>query len=669
MARVTTSLSLLCLAACGGGKVDLGPTLPPAEAPPPVEVAEGVAPPAPKKVDSQPDQPPAALLQSDVAKRAAEVVGAFANFAPELTPDGQRLYFISDRDGIETIYAAPAGDPAAPAVRLLERAERVGGFLLSRDGKSLVFRSDTGGDENWSFFRSDLEGKELVELTPDAKLQRDDGIEPEGARGRIFYSARGHQSAATEIHELAIAGGKPARIVFTTPQPAQLADVSRDGKSLAVIRIASRSETWLDVVDVATGKARTIYPAPKGRAATVVSARFSADGKRLLLITDGGGEKPLLLAVDRTGKEVGRTTEATGEWSPLGCALSHKGDRFACALAIGERFELRVYDTGRLRPALSVKLPPGIGTPTGFSHTDDRLLVHWTTPAAPFDVLAVDMKSGEAKPLRSDARPGLDSLPPVKISVEEIKAHDGLPLRINVALPEKREGKLPVIVSYHGGPAHVSMLRWGMYLRFFTSLGYAWVEPNVRGSANFGRAFEMADNGPKRLDALKDVETTGRWAASQPWADPERVIVWGQSYGGYTVLMALSRAPDLWRAGVDLYGPSDWVSFLQSTTGLIREVFKVELGDLDKDRDFLESISPLREVAKIQDPLFVYAGANDPRVPRSESDQLVLALRGRGIPVEYMVAPDEGHALSRKPNQIAFMARAARFLEKNVPTP
>jgi dipeptidyl aminopeptidase/acylaminoacyl peptidase len=251
------------------------------------------------------------------------------------------------------------------------------------------------------------------------------------------------------------------------------------------------------------------------------------------------------------------------------------------------------------------------------------------------------------------------------VSITEIKAHDGLKLPINVFLPKNRSGKLPVIVSYHGGPAGSSQIRWSAIAAFFLSQGYAWVEPNVRGSGGFGRAFEEADNGPKRLEAFQDIERTGRWAASQPWADSSRVVVFGGSYGGYTVLVALTRMPQLWRAGVDLFGVANLKTFMATTAGYIRELFLLEFGDPEKDGAFLDSISPLKDADKIVAPLFVYAGANDPRVPRSESDLIVRALRERKVPIEYMVADNEGHSLARNGNLIEFLARSGQFLEQN----
>jgi dipeptidyl aminopeptidase/acylaminoacyl peptidase len=140
-------------------------------------------------------------------------------------------------------------------------------------------------------------------------------------------------------------------------------------------------------------------------------------------------------------------------------------------------------------------------------------------------------------------------------------------------------------------------------------------------------------------------------------------VVWGQSYGGYTTLMALTRQPTLWRAGVDLYGPADLRKFLLTTNAAIRKAFVTEFGDVEKDAALLEEFSPMRDVAKIERPLFVYTGQNDPRVPRSESDLIVGALRARGVPVEYMVAANEGHTVDRRETKIEFLTRAARFLE------
>jgi dipeptidyl aminopeptidase/acylaminoacyl peptidase len=345
--------------------------------------------------------------------------------------------------------------------------------------------------------------------------------------------------------------------------------------------------------------------------------------------------------------------------------VAKTGDALALALDAGNRNEIRLLDARTLKPRAQVTMPLGQGGIQDFSEDGKRLTAIWSTPSSPTDAWVVDAKTGKVTALRTEPRPSLKEVPAIEASITELRAHDGLALPINVYLPRKRSGKLPVIVSYHGGPASNSKIKWSASIAFFLAQGYAWVEPNVRGSGGFGRAFEEADNGPGRLEAFKDIEATGRWAASQPWADPDRVIIYGGSYGGYTVLVGLTRTPELWRAGVNLFGVANLKTFMATTSGFIREIFLLEFGDPDKDAAFLASISPLEDASKIVDPLFVYAGANDPRVPRDESDQVVSALRARKVPVEYMVAENEGHSLMRKENLVEFLARSARFLEKH----
>jgi dipeptidyl aminopeptidase/acylaminoacyl peptidase len=206
-------------------------------------------------------------------------------------------------------------------------------------------------------------------------------------------------------------------------------------------------------------------------------------------------------------------------------------------------------------------------------------------------------------------------------------------------------------------------------VRFLVSLGYAVVEPNVRGSTGFGRAFEEADNQERRTQALADVATVNAWTNAQPWCDPNRVAIWGASYGGYTTLMALTRTPTAWRAGVDLYGPADLLALLRGIPEDARVGAAAEFGDPNTQAAMLTELSPIRDVERIVAPLFVYAGQNDPRVPRRESDTIVQAMRDREMHVEYMVAADEGHNVERRDNQIELMTRTARFLAEAMGPP
>ncbi len=288
-------------------------------------------------------------------------------------------------------------------------------------------------------------------------------------------------------------------------------------------------------------------------------------------------------------------------------------------------------------------------------------------PASPADATPT-VRTPEQK-ARDDARAPLAN---ALLDAFTNATPDFSPDRKKVLFASRRGANREYYLGEVGNPgaAHRdhSERRWpgDAFVRFYVSLGYAFLEPNVRGSTGYGHAHEMTDNREKRADWLKDVEAVNAWTKAQPWADPSRVVVMGGSYGGYTVLIALTRQAPLWRAGVDYVGIANLFTFLRSSDQAIRAVWVDEFGDLDQDRALLAELSPLRDVDRIAAPLFVYAGQNDPRVPRAESDQVVQALRARRVPVEYQVAADEGHSLDHRENKVESMTRVARFLEDNV---
>jgi dipeptidyl aminopeptidase/acylaminoacyl peptidase len=623
-----------------------------------------------------PDAPAAADAAriAELSAQARPIVEAYIDTEPAFTADGTKVAFVSNRDGLPQLYLADPARPDAPPTRLTRTTERVTGPQPLADG-SILYRSDRGADENWSIFKVGLDGKDPVDLTPGEKLQRDVPMVPASAAGTMYFSARKMAEPASALYAQGLAEGAKARRLYGETVPGFLEDVSADGRQALWLRFLSFSESYVLLVDLASGSARVLHPA-EGKKARVTGAAFGADGKKVFIAgDDADGTRNVVLAIDPTsGKEVGRYVEkrpATG--LVVGICPSPSGDRVLASVAAGDHYELRLLDGGTLRASRPVKMPIGSGSPGAcpqtFSPDGKRMLVAWSTPQAPYDLMAVDTKSGRVAPLLEQSRVGLTGLPAIMTSVVQTRAFDGGRIPMLVHRPRGVSGKLPVIVSYHGGPAGVSTARWSAQIRFFTSLGYAYVEPNVRGSTGYGRAFEEADNGPRRLDAFKDIESSARWVASQPWADKDRLVVFGGSYGGYTTLIALTRQPDLWRAGVNLFGVADVRTLLKTTTGVIRDLFKLEFGELGKDDAFLASISPIVDADKIVDPLFVFAGANDPRVPRSESDMVVAAARKKGVPVEYMVKNNEGHSLARKENQIEFYSRAARFLEKHLALP
>jgi dipeptidyl aminopeptidase/acylaminoacyl peptidase len=606
-----------------------------------------------------------------LAVEAAAVYDAFANriggFVGQLTPDAKRILFGSNRDGSPQLYVGEVARPSAPPVPVTKGPERVEWAALTRDGRFVLFTRDRGADENSRIYRVGLDGAGLEDLTPEEGVRHDPPVLPLRRPDLMVYSKRRVTSPASTVLVQRVSGG-PARTVYEDPGPVWAIDAAPDGGRALLVRLLSPSESVILELDLERGGTRRVYP-PEGKKELVAAAAYSADGRTVFVATDGGGEVSALLALD-AGREVRARWQADPPTAMIDQVLaSPRGDLLAVRLDAGNRTDLRLLDARTLREKVRPRVPLGTAQLGEFTPDGARLTAALSLPGRPADPYAIDLRSGALAPLREDARPGLAGLARLETSLATVEAFDGKPIPMNVYLPADRAGRrLPVVVSFHGGPSGSSRFAWNPMARFYAGQGYAWIEPNVRGSTGFGRAWELADNRERRGDVLRDMETVNRWVRAQPWADPGRVVIFGGSYGGWVVLMGLTRQEDLWSAGVDLVGVADLRTLLRSTDQLIRALFVDEFGDLEQDAELLAAWSPLPDVDRIRDPLFVYQGANDPRVPRAESDAIVNALRRRGVPVEYMIAPDEGHSLDRRENVIEFLSRTARFLAEHLRT-
>jgi dipeptidyl aminopeptidase/acylaminoacyl peptidase len=226
--------------------------------------------------------------------------------------------------------------------------------------------------------------------------------------------------------------------------------------------------------------------------------------------------------------------------------------------------------------------------------------------------------------------------------------------------------KYPVIFDVHGGPEGQAQPTFNHVHQYFISRGYVLFVPNVRGSSGYGKNYIALDNVEKRMDSVADLAYAVKWLSKQPSVDPNRIAITGGSYGGFMVLSALTTYPDLWAAAVDIVGISNFVTFLENTSSYRRSHREGEYGSLEHDREFLKSISPIHHVDKITAPLMVIHGANDPRVPLGEAEQMVSALRGRGVPVEFLVYDDEGHGLVKLKNILDAYPKIADFLDTHL---
>ncbi|MBF6589233.1 MAG: S9 family peptidase, partial [Ktedonobacterales bacterium] len=244
---------------------------------------------------------------------------------------------------------------------------------------------------------------------------------------------------------------------------------------------------------------------------------------------------------------------------------------------------------------------------------------------------------------------------------------DGRQIPALLFTPRDLEARgLPVVVYVHGGPESQFRPSFNPVIQYLVNQGYAVLAPNVRGSTGYGYAYQSLDDVRLRMDSVNDLRHAARWLSDNGIGDPRRIAVMGGSYGGFMVLSALTTYPDIWAAGVDIVGIANFVTFLENTGPWRRKLREPEYGNLERDREFLEAISPINAVERISAPLFVVHGANDPRVPVGEAEQIVAALRTRGVPVEYLRFEDEGHGLQKRANRLVAYPQIARFLDRHV---
>lgn len=225
---------------------------------------------------------------------------------------------------------------------------------------------------------------------------------------------------------------------------------------------------------------------------------------------------------------------------------------------------------------------------------------------------------------------------------------------------------LPAVVIVHGGPESQYRPYFNFLIHYLVHNGYAVLAPNVRGSTGYGKAYSHLDDVEKRMDSVADLAHAAQWLQAQPEIDGERIAVYGGSYGGFMVLSALTTYPGLWAAGVDIVGISNFVTFLENTSDYRRGHREAEYGSLAEDREFLETIAPMKAIDRLEAPLFVIHGANDPRVPLSEAQQLVAALEEREVPVTFLVFDDEGHGLVKRANKMVAFPAVVEFLDRHL---
>jgi len=452
-----------------------------------------------------------------------------------------------------------------------------------------------------------------------------------------------------------------------------------DDGCLIVVRSHSSFDQDLYLTDLLSGTVRHLTP-DRGQT-SYGNVRWAVDGRGLNLVPDRGREFSDLAYMDLAPTEEGRHAAmslllAPG-WDVEALALSSDGRHLAYLTNTDGTSELGLLDEATHRALLGPPIPRGvIGPPRlhrraprlDFAPGGRKLAFTLSSPMHNADVWVMDLDAQDASPVTHSSRAGIPRGSFVEPELVHFPSFDGLEIPGLLYLPAgaQRDGHLPAIVEVHGGPESQRRPEFDLLYQYFVNRGYGVFAPNVRGSSGYGLTYVHLDDVEKRMDSVADLAEGARWLADAGVADPRRVAVMGGSYGGFMVLAALTSYPDLWAAGVDIVGIANFVTFLENTAPWRRHLREAEYGSLTTDRELLRDISPIHRVERIMAPLLVIHGANDPRVPIGEAEQIVQALGTRGVPVEYLRYGDEGHGLVRLANRLDAYPKVADFLDRHL---
>jgi dipeptidyl aminopeptidase/acylaminoacyl peptidase len=519
-------------------------------------------------------------------------------------------------------------------------------------GDSFLFVKDVGGGEFYQLYLDDLKTGDIKLLTDGKSRNTDPHWSYQG--DRVAYGSTKRTGNDVDIWVVNPFDPASAHMVAQMEGGGwSISDWSPDGKQLLVINGISVAESYVWLVDVASGKKELLTPKAGTETVAYSNANFAKDGKGVYMTSDAGSEFQRLVYLDLSNK---KTTVLTSDlqWDVDEVALSQDG-RWIAFIANEDGFSvLHVLETKTGKEIPVPKLPVGVAYLLRWRNHSQELAITLNGAKQPGDVYSVDLASGKMERWTFSETGGLNTAEFSDPQLIHWKSWDQRSISgFLYKPPAKFSGKHPVIIDIHGGPE-------GQFRPYFledenyymNELGIAIIFPNVRGSTGYGKTFQKLDNGFLREGSYKDINTLLDWIQTQPDLDASKVMITGGSYGGFMTLAVATNYNDRICCSVDVVGPSNLVTFLEHTSGYRQDLRRVEYGDErdPKMRAFLESIAPANKANNITKPLFVIAGANDPRVPASESAQMVEVVRKNGTPVWWLLGKDEGHGFSKKKN-------------------
>jgi dipeptidyl aminopeptidase/acylaminoacyl peptidase len=565
--------------------------------------------------------------------------------------DGAQLLVASDIPGTKQLFLVADG-----AMRqLTELAEPVSGQLLP-DGRILV-EMDVGGNERTQLYLLDGALEPLV--VDERFIHNTPHVGRDGTL--LAYATNRRDGVAFDVVVRDLRSGEEQS--FELGGWCEVAAISPDGRWIVAARLGERSgDSDLFLLDADTGE--SVHATPHEGEAEYYAPVWLPDSSAFLAATNDGRDRFAVARYDLASRTWQTLLESRWDLEPAG----DESGRSVLVTANEDGYSrLELRDPRMLELREEVPLPGrGVVEHPVFSKDGSLLAFAFSSVTDPNDVYVYDLDARELTRVTTSPRE-VDRATLVEPELLRYESFDGELIPVFLFRPDG-DGPFPVVVTVHGGPES----QWRPWFapsflpltQHLVARGYAVAAPNVRGSTGYGKRYEHLDDVRRRLDSVRDLASLHEWLSARPEIDGSRAVLYGRSYGGYMVLAGLALQPELWAAGLEMVGISSLVTFLENTSDYRRAARECEYGSLAHDRDFLVEASPITHVDAIRAPLFIQHGANDPRVPLSESEHIHRVLTEKGIPCELVVYEDEGHTIERLRNRIDCFTRAVAFLDR-----
>ncbi len=604
---------------------------------------------------------PAAAQDSDVAARVAAFGRINSATSPTLSPDGKRMAYLSNASGSPQIWIKDLATGATK--QLTQLPDPIGAVFWSPTADRLAYSVLPGGGLNTQVWVMDADGSGARRLTPGGR--ENNGLAGWSRDGRHLLVDTNKDNPAARDPALLDATTGAWRMLAANKGLNGISDVR--GDRAVIGRLIGRGDSNAYLVDLRTGRETLLTP-HDGKAETSWG-ELSADGRSVYVIANLDRDRQAFgtIALGRDGapapiRYFAERADAVAE----GAVLSDDGRTAALSWNAGGRTELALFDTATRRVRPGPALPFDLAGLGEFSRDGGTLALVGSGADRTTDIYLLDVASGAIRRVTESRHDGVDLARLVRPQLIRYRAHDGLELSGWLYRPKDAVGPLPTVFNYHGGPEGQARPTMSPDAQALVASGIQVFAPNVRGSSGFGKAFMAMDDGAKRVDGVRDIKATTDALVAQGLADPRRLGIMGGSYGGYMVMAGVTEFPAMFAAGANLFGIVNFESFFRESEPWMAAISTTEYGDPRTQADVLRALSPIHKLDRIQTPLFVLHGANDTNVPVVEAEQIVAAMKARGVPVKYTLFPDEGHGCRKTANRVRSTTEIVGFVVEHL---